>query len=84
MAKEETKVKEKKKNKPQKDHWFTLSGIKKEAGRVRWPKWKTEGNNPGIGTTTGEVLIFTTFFALFFVLCDFLVTYLLKVLEIGA
>lgn len=86
----ETKAKDKKvekkvKNeKPKKDHWFTLSGIRKEAKRVRWPKWKTEGNNPGIGSTTGEVLIFTTFFALFFVLCDFLITYLLKVLEIGA
>jgi preprotein translocase subunit SecE len=66
------------------DKWFSLSGIKKEAKRVRWPQWKSNGAaNPGILDRTAEVLIFTGFFALFFVLCDFLVTYLLKVLGIG-
>ena len=69
---------------PAKDPWLTWSGVKKEAQRVRWPQWKTDGNKDGIGKTTGEVLTFTAFFALYFVLCDFLVTYLLKVIGIGA
>ena len=43
------------------DKTFSWSGIKKEAKRVRWPKWKD------IGTNSVEVLIFVLFFALFFV-----------------
>ena len=74
---------EKKTNKPVKDNWLSVDGIRKEAKRVRWPKWKSEGNTPGIAQNTGEVLIFTGFFGIFFVLCDFLVTFLLKVIGIG-
>ena len=66
------------------DPWLTYSGVMKEAKRVRWPKWKTEGNTPGIAQNTGEVLIFTGFFGAFFVICDFVVTYLLKFIGIGA
>ena len=33
-----------KKNKPAKDHWFTISGITKEAKRVRWPHWTNQGS----------------------------------------
>lgn len=69
---------------PVKDNWFTWDGIKKEAKRVRWPQWKTDGSKDGIAKTTGEVLTFTAFFAAYFVLCDFLVTYLLKFIGIGA
>lgn len=69
--------------KPEKDHWFSISGIKKEAKRVRWPKWKTEGSQAGIAQNTGEVLVFTGYFALFFVFCDFLVTFLLRLIGIG-
>ena len=58
------------------DKTFSWSGIRKEAKRVRWPKRKDTVQN------TGEVLIFTVFFALFFVGCDFLVQFLLKVLGI--
>lgn len=65
------------------DRWFTWAGIKKEAKRVRWPHWKTEGNQPGILQMTSEVLVFTGFFALFFVLCDFIVTFVLKLIGIG-
>jgi len=50
---------------------------------VRWPHWKTEGNNAGILQNTGEVIIFTGFFGIFFVLCDFIVTYLLKLINIA-
>ncbi len=72
-------AKKEKKNKTEKDHWFSFSGIRKEAKRVRWPHWKSEGAaNPGIFQNTGEVLLFTAFFALFFVLCDLGVSYLLN------
>ena len=67
-----------------KDRWFSIAGIRKEAKRVRWPKWKTEGNTAGIGQNTGEVLIFTGFFALYFVFCEFIVTFVLRFIGIGA
>lgn len=72
------------KTKPTKDRWFSISGIIKEAKRVRWAKWKSEPNNPGTFQNTVEVVIFTAFFALFFVACDFGISYLLRVLGIGA
>ncbi len=71
-------------NKPVKDKWLTIAGIRKEAKRVRWPQWKTKGNNPGIAQNTGEVLIFTGFFAAYFVFCEFVVTFILKSMGIGA
>ncbi|MCH4205811.1 MAG: preprotein translocase subunit SecE [Solobacterium sp.] len=84
LAAKETKKKEKAEAKKQrksqaaKDRWFSISGINKEAKRVRWPHWKSEGtNNPGILQNSGEVILFTAFFAVFFVLCDLLVTWLL-------
>ena len=71
-------AKKKKKSQAEKDRWFSFSGINKEAKRVRWPHWKSEGsNNPGILQNSGEVILFTAAFALFFVLCDLLVTWLL-------
>lgn len=70
--------------KPVKDHWFSIDGIAKEAKRVRWPKWKSEGNTAGILQNTAEVLIFVGFFAVFFVLCEFIVTFVLKLIGIGA
>ncbi|MBR4164039.1 MAG: preprotein translocase subunit SecE [Solobacterium sp.] len=69
---------------PAKDHWFSIDGIKKEAKRVRWPKWKTEGNTAGIGQNTGEVLLFTGFFVAYFVFCEFIVTFVLRFIGIGA
>ena len=75
---------EKKQAKPVKDHWFSFDGIRKEAKRVRWPKWKSEGNAVGILQNTAEVLIFVGFFALFFVLCEFIVTFVLKLIGSGA
>ena len=73
-----------KKTKPAKDHWLTISGITKEAKRVRWPHWTNQGSEEGTLQNTGEVLVFTIFFALFFVLCDLGVAYLMKVFGIGA
>ncbi len=70
---------------PAKDNWFSLSGIQKEAKRVRWPHWKSQGaNNPGVMENSTEVVFFTASFALFFVLCEFVVTYVLKFMGIGA
>ena len=74
----------KKEKKTVNDPWFSVSGIRKEAKRVRWPKWKSEGNNPGILENTEQVLVFTGFFAGYFVLCDLVITYLLKIVGIGA
>lgn len=71
-------------NEPAKERWFSIDGIKKEAKRVRWPKWKTEGNTAGTGQNTGEVLLFTGFFALYFVFCEFIVTFILRMIGIGA
>lgn len=76
--KEKAEAKKKAKSQAEKDKWFSFSGINKEAKRVRWPHWKSEGtNNPGILQNSGEVILFTASFALFFVLCDLLVTWLL-------
>ena len=60
------------------DRTVSWSGIKKEAKRIRWPKWAD------IWSNFGETVIFTVFFALFFVLCDFIVTFVLRALGIGA
>ncbi len=59
------------------DKTFSWSGIKKEAKRVRWPKRKD------VAEDTGEVLCFTGFFALFFVLCDFGIAFLMRMIGIG-
>ena len=76
--KEKAKAKKEAKAQHEKDKWFSISGINKEAKRVRWPHWKSEGSaNPGILQNSGEVIIFTATFALFFVLCDLLVTWVL-------
>lgn len=60
------------------DKTFSWSGIKKEAKRVRWPKVKDTWSN------TVETIVFTAFFALFFVACEFVVTIILRALGIGA
>ena len=59
------------------DKTFSWSGIVKEAKRVRWPK------REDIMTNTGEVIVFTGFFAVFFVLCDLLTAGGLRLLGIG-
>ncbi len=60
------------------DKKVSWSGIKKEAKRVRWPKVKD------IWSNTAETVIFTAFFAIFFVACEFVVTLILRALGIGA
>lgn len=46
--------------------WFSLTGIRSEISRIRWPKGKD------LLQSGGKVLLFTVAFALFFVLCDFI------------
>lgn len=79
MADEKKKVTKKTVNDP----WLSISGVRKEAKRVRWPKWKSDGNNTGILENTEQVIIFTGFFAAYFVLCDLVITFLLKAVGIG-
>lgn len=75
----------KEKKRMEKDHWFTWRGIRKEAKRVQWPSWKTTSDKgPGIWQNTGEVVIFTAFFAVFFVLINWGVAALLGLIGIGA
>lgn len=57
--------------------WFSLSGISKEIKRIRWPKGKDIFEN------TGEVIIFTLGFILFFTVCEFVIANLLKLIGIG-
>lgn len=57
--------------------WFSISGIVKEAKRIKWPKIGELSFN------TVESLFFMGFFMLFFVCCEFVITYLLKFIGIG-
>lgn len=52
--------------------WFSISGINKEIKKIRWPKSKD------LLTSSVQVIIFTLFFGLFFVLCELLVSVVLK------
>ncbi|MDO4940337.1 MAG: preprotein translocase subunit SecE [Erysipelotrichaceae bacterium] len=52
--------------------WFSVSAITKEISKIRWPK---KGD---LASSSVQVIIFTAFFGLFFVLCQFLISVLLK------
>ncbi|MBQ1512045.1 MAG: preprotein translocase subunit SecE [Erysipelotrichaceae bacterium] len=54
--------------------WFSLSGIAKEIKKIRWPKGED------LLTNSVQVVIFTAFFALFFLLCQVVVSMLLRLL----
>ncbi|MDY6062766.1 MAG: preprotein translocase subunit SecE [Erysipelotrichaceae bacterium] len=56
--------------------WFSIEGILKEIGKIRWPK-KAE-----LFKTFGEVLIVVVLFMLFFIAADVLVSFVLKLLGI--
>jgi len=58
--------------------WFSLSGISKEIKRIRWPKVKDITEN------TGEVLLFVLAFGAFFIVSDLVITFILKLIGIGA
>lgn len=65
-----------------KDMTFSISGIRKELKRIRWPQLKAEGNDPGILQNTGSVILFTAAFGAIFVLCNFVLSRLLLALGI--
>lgn len=52
--------------------WFSFSGINKEIKKIRWPKANE------LFSSSVQVIIFTLFFGLFFILCELLVSLVLK------
>ncbi len=54
-----------------------FKGVFKEASRVRWPKFSE------LMVNTGKVLVFCVLFAVFFILCDAVVSELLLLIGIG-
>lgn len=56
--------------------WFSFKAIIKEIGKIRWPK------KDDLLVNSVQVILFTAFFALFFYLCQFLVTMSLTALGI--
>ena len=52
--------------------WFSFSAVTKEISKIRWPK---KGD---LASSSLEVIIFTVFFGLFFVLCQFIISVVLK------
>ena len=55
-----------------------FTGIITEAKRIRWPKFSELMSN------TGKVLVFCILFAIFFILCDLVVSELLVLIGVGA
>lgn len=56
--------------------WFNLSAIFKEISKIRWPK------KDDLLTNSVQVIIFTAFFALFFFICQLLVSVFLKAIGV--
>lgn len=56
--------------------WFNLSAIFKEISKIRWPK------KDDLLTNSVQVIIFTAFFALFFFICQILVSVFLKTIGV--
>ena len=59
-------------------NWFSFDGIAKEIKKIRWPE---KGD---LMKDSMQVIIFTFFFGVFFVCCEFIVTLILKVLGVIA
>lgn len=58
--------------------WFSFNGIMKEIKKIRWPK-KEELAKDSVRT-----IIVIAFFALFFVLCEFVVSFFLNAMGVIA
>ena len=58
-------------------NWLSISGIKKETKRIRWAK------NKELFISFKEVMIFIVLFGIFFVLCEFIITFCLKYIGIS-
>lgn len=56
--------------------WFSAKAITKEISKIRWPEKKD------LLTSSVQVIIFTASFGLFFYLCQFLISLVLKALKV--
>ena len=56
--------------------WFNLSAIFKEISKIRWPK------KEDLLTNSVQVIIFVAFFAIFFLLCQLVVSFILKTIGV--
>ena len=56
--------------------WFSPAAIFKEISKIRWPK------KNDLLTNSVQVVVFTAFFAVFFYLCQFLVSNCLKLIGV--
>lgn len=56
--------------------WFSLSGIRQEIKKIRWPKREE------LFKDTYVALTFMIAFAIFFIISDFLVTLVLRLLGV--
>ncbi len=56
--------------------WFSFSGITKEIKKIRWPQKNDLFSN------SSQVIIFTLFFGLFFIACEFIISLLLRLLGV--
>lgn len=56
--------------------WFSLDGIVKEIKKIRWPQ------KQDLVTNSVQVILFTVFFGLFFIACEFVVSLILKYLGV--
>lgn len=56
--------------------WFSPAAIFKEISKIRWPK------KNDLLTNSVQVVLFTAFFAVFFYLCQFLVSVCLKMIGV--
>lgn len=53
--------------------WFSISGIRKEIKRIRWPHGKD------LFTSSLTVIVFTALFGVFFLLCEVIASGFLKI-----
>lgn len=58
--------------------WFSINGITKEIKKIRWPK------KSDLTSNSVQVIVFTFFFGLFFYVCQFVITLLLKLIGVIA
>ncbi|MBO4219154.1 MAG: preprotein translocase subunit SecE [Erysipelotrichaceae bacterium] len=54
-----------------------FTGVQTEAKRVRWPKFSELMSN------SGKVIVFCVLFAIFFVICDLLISEFLVLIGVG-
>ncbi len=62
-----------------KDHTFSMQGIRKEWKRIQWPRFnKDRAQQKSIVSNSVSVIVFTALFAVFFAAVDALFAFLIK------